>query len=147
MKVYFIKDLPGFAKKGEIKEVKVGYFLNFLKPNKYAILLNEKVKFKIQMDNQIKEAEKEKLKIITEALNGAEFYFEIKISKDKKTYGSLDKKELIEKVKEFLKEKNLKVPDFKIEPEKIKELGKHEVILKFPYGFKSKIKVVLISKD
>ena len=41
MEVIFIKDLKGQGKKGEIKEVKDGYAMNFLIKNKYAVKKND----------------------------------------------------------------------------------------------------------
>ena len=37
MKVIFIKDVKGQGKKGEVKEVKDGYGMNYLIKNKYAV--------------------------------------------------------------------------------------------------------------
>ena len=44
MEVIFIKDLKGQGKKGEIKEVKDGYAMNFLIKNKYAVKKNDENK-------------------------------------------------------------------------------------------------------
>ena len=41
MKVIFIKDLKGQGKKGDIKNVKDGYGMNFLIKNGYAVIANE----------------------------------------------------------------------------------------------------------
>ena len=41
MKVIFIKDVKGQGKKGEVKEVKDGYGMNFLIKNGYAVLAND----------------------------------------------------------------------------------------------------------
>ncbi len=41
MKVIFIKDLKNQGKKGEVKEVKDGYAMNFLVKNGYALIASE----------------------------------------------------------------------------------------------------------
>ena len=41
MKVIFVKDLKGQGKKGDIKNVKDGYGMNFLIKNGYAVLASE----------------------------------------------------------------------------------------------------------
>ena len=41
MKVIFIKDVKGQGKKGEVKEVKDGYGMNFLVKKGYAVLATD----------------------------------------------------------------------------------------------------------
>ena len=65
MKVIFLKDVKGQAKKGEIKEVKDGYAQNYLIKNGYADKLTE-VSYQKYMNDK-KEEQEEDLKNREEA--------------------------------------------------------------------------------
>jgi large subunit ribosomal protein L9 len=147
MKVYFIKELPGVAKKGEIKDVKPGYFFNFLKPNNYAVLFDENLEKKIKKEQKDQEKEKEKVKEICNILNNKSFEFLLKVQKDKVIFGSISKKDIISKIKEFLKEKNLIYDDFDVDINKIKNTGEHKVKVIFPYGIEAEINVIVKPKE
>ena len=61
MKVIFIKDLKGQGKKGDIKNVKDGYGMNFLIKNGYAVIANEgnvKHQETLNLKKQLEENEK-----------------------------------------------------------------------------------------
>jgi len=54
MKVLMLKDVSGIGNRGQIKEVKQGYALNYLLPNKLAILADDKTIKNFQTTEQAK---------------------------------------------------------------------------------------------
>ena len=85
MKVIFIKDLKGQGKKGEVKEVKDGYAMNFLIKNKYAVVASGDNLKTLDRDN--KRMEKEDLerqtlaKEVKAKLEATKFTFKVKTGK------------------------------------------------------------------
>lgn len=63
MKVIFLKDVPGVAAKGAVKDVSDGYALNFLFPGRYAepatkTALNELAKKKVEKEKLTEDTDK-----------------------------------------------------------------------------------------
>ena len=61
MKVIFIKDLKGQGKKGEIKEVKDGYGMNFLIKKGYAVLATDTGVKRLNEENKLNKEKEEAL--------------------------------------------------------------------------------------
>jgi len=143
VKVILLEDIPGLGRKNEVKDVKPGYFLNYLKPKKLAKLLDESSKVWLEKVKKEKEEEKEKIEKLALKLEGKEFTFYLKKLNDQQPYGSVDSLSLEKEIKKEFP------GDFPLEtlPKKIKKFGKHEVEVIFPYGIKTKIKVNILPED
>ena len=102
MKVIFIKDLKGQGRKGEVKEVKDGYGMNFLIKNGYAIkatdgsinrLNKENAEHALEENLLIKDKKSEKEKLAKETL-----VFKMKTGKDGRVFGQVSTKQIKEKL-------------------------------------------------
>lgn len=105
MKVIFVKDLRGQGKKGDIKEVKDGYGMNFLIKNGYAVIASDENLSKLKSDNKkkalqeaeaIKEAENLKKILATKTIK-----FKVKTGEQDKVFGSISVKQIVSQLKEM----------------------------------------------
>lgn len=128
MKVIFLKDVKGQAKKGEIKEVKDGYAQNYLIKNGYADKLTESSYQKYLNDK--KEEQEEDMKNRKEAnetklaLEKVELVFKVKTGKMDKVFGSVSSKQIkedLEKLGIFVNKKQIDMQ------EGLSTLGYHNV--------------------
>lgn len=114
-------------KSKEIKEVSLGYAVNFLLPKKLAVVATKK---KL---SEIKKAEKEALEVkkqtgqddrrMAEKIDGKVVTLKVKAGKSGKIHGSVSKKDIA---------KELKILKINIELEKpIKKIGEYDIKLKF----------------
>lgn len=103
MKVIFLKDVKNQGKKGEIKEVKDGYGMNFLIKNGYAVqatntgvnrLKKEKAEAELQENLKIKDCEmlKEKLEKLTVEIP-------VKTGEQDRVFGSVSTKQIVSELK------------------------------------------------
>lgn len=137
-----MENVKGLGKKGEVKEVKDGYFYNFLAPKKYAALANDTT-----IQQAKKKAEKEvieKGKLVEEAKLVAEklenLTIEVKAKAKLKTlYAAVGTDDLIKAILEKAKIR-LSKSNF---PETIhfKELGEFLVNIKLANGVSARIKL------
>jgi len=144
MKIIFLENVKGVGRKGEVKNVADGYFLNFLSPRKLA---------KIATDDLVKQAEnrrgkevleKERLKeeagLVKSRLEGAQIELKGK-AKGQKLYASIAVEDLIkalvDKVKIRLDKSNFPAGLH------LKEVGEHTVELKLAEGMKAHLKVTI----
>ena len=145
MKVIFIKDLKKQAKKGDIKEVKDGYAMNYLIKNGYAekvtdVSINnfEKERKKEQdiIDTKRKEAmeEKEKLEKVT-------LLFKVKTGNQDKVFGSISAKQ----IKDELHKKGFKIEKRQIELlTSLSSLGYHNIKVNLFKEINATVKVQLV---
>lgn len=143
MKVILLQDIKNIGKKGTIKEVSDGYARNFLFPKKLAeIAMLGSIKKVEEMQKKQLETEKmmqDKLKEMAKKISGQEFLIQAK-DKDGKLFGSINAKDIANK----LKEKNIEVEAKNIIlPHPIKEVGEYSIELNLGDNIKSKIKVVV----
>jgi len=135
-----LQNVKGVAYKGEVKNVKDGYFQNFLLPKKVAILATpEKIK---EVEELRKKMVVEKERLMAEArdisrkLEGKTYKMKRK-SHDEKLYATITEKDLIDDV---LKHDNIKLAkENVIFPSSIKKLGKFEVTLKLAENVSCKV--------
>ena len=145
MEVIFIKDLRGQGKKGDIKNVKVGYAQNFLIKNGYAVpknkenlqILNHNKKKKEQEDQENKKnAEETKKKLDKEVLE-----FKVKTGEGDKVFGSISLKQ----IKDELQKKGYTIEKSAIKYDNpIQSLGFHNIEINLYPGVTSTIKVHVI---
>jgi large subunit ribosomal protein L9 len=142
MQVIFLQDVKDVARKGDTKQVKKGYFKNFLAPRKLATIATpgvlkhaEKMKHSIviQKERLVEEAEevKKKLEGLTITIT--------KKARDEKLYGSISEQDIIEAVEKAAKvrfgKNNLKMD------ESIKTVGEHKVLINLANGVEVSITV------
>lgn len=147
MKVIFIKDLKGQGKKGEVKEVKDGYGMNFLIKNGYAIKATDASMNRLNRENAyhaleenllIKDKESEKEKLAKETL-----VFKMKTGKDGKIFGQVSTKQ----IKEELDKLGYKIDKKIIHLDHpIDTLGVHIVSINLHKQVKAEVKVKVIAK-
>jgi large subunit ribosomal protein L9 len=147
MKVIFIKDLKGQGKKGDIKEVKDGYGMNFLIKNGYAVLatptgikrLNEENKQKEEQEKHLyEESLKTKEKIEKETL-----IFKVKTGENGKVFGSVSPKQITSELKKLGYDVDKKKM---ILDHALSSLGFHNIEIELHKNVKAIIKVQLVEE-
>lgn len=145
MKVIFLKDLRGQGKKGEIKEVKDGYAMNFLIKNGYAVQATETSLKRLEEENkkreQIELQELVKAKNLKEQLEKIKLTFPVKTGDNMKVFGSVSPKQIANELKKY---------GFDIDKKKIilqnplATLGSHIVAIELHKQVKAEIEVRLV---
>jgi len=147
MKIILLKDIYKVGKAGDVVKVANGYARNYLLPKKFAILAT---KLNLKKIEKIKEeAEKERVKLITEQKILAEKIQDLILTFKRKTdenghlYGSVSEVDIAK----ALNEKGFDIKKSQIKMEKhFKELGEYEVEVALASDIKSTVKVI-IEKD
>ena len=143
MKVIFLKDVPGTGDKGEIKNVADGYARNFLFRQNLArqatpeVLNEEKAKEekkRKESDSELRESQKKAGK-----LDGAEIIITEKTNENGKLYSAIGGKKIAEAIKKQLKV-DVKPNQLEIK-QSIKEIGEHNILVKFPHGLEADLRV------
>ena len=147
MKVIFTKDLKGQGKKGQIKEVKDGYGMNFLIINNYAVqatpsnlkhLNTENKKAEKIFNELIKKCELEKEKIERLTLK-----FPVKTGTGDRVFGSVSPKQIANELKKLGYDIDKRKVTMK---ESITSLGIHNVDIELHKQVIAKLKVHLIKE-
>lgn len=143
MKVIFLKNNPS-GKKNEVKEVAQGYALNYLLPNKIAILatpermqaLSKKAQ---QSEKQSQNIDIENKKLIN-TIKKLKLEFTAKANEEGHLFGGISN----EDISKILKEKhNLEINKESINmPHHLKEVGEHVVDIKIK-DQETKLKVII----
>lgn len=142
MQVLFIQDVRNVAHKGDIKEVKEGYFQNFLVPRKLAVLANESMKKQSEKMKQTAVVRKGRLadqaQNVKKKLDGLTLKLSEKANGDK-LYGSIAEKDLIEAI---MKEAKVELDKSHVKmDEHIKTVGSHKVKIQISDGVEAMITV------
>ncbi len=137
MKVIFLKDVKGTARRGEIREVSDGYAKNFLLPKGIAEPATGKAIGEINRANEAVQKEidgfKEKIKRLEES---GELEFKLKTGKKGEIYGSVTR----EDVERELKKKGFAHVEARL-AKPIREAGRHEVEVSIGRGVTGKINI------
>lgn len=143
MKVIFLKDVKGKAKKGEIKEVSVGYAQNFLFKNNVAVEATPANLSKL--DGQKKRAEKDAAEELAEAKELQEKLEQITVELKAKSgeggrlFGSITSKQIASALE---KQQGIKIDKRKMElPDAIRSLGYTNVPIKLHSDVTATLKV------
>ena len=142
MKVILNEDVPRIGKKGEIVNVKQGYYRNFLVPKNLAVIADKEnlAKWEEQQEKLRKEEEinRNKAKENKEKIEATSVSIKVKAGEEGKLFGSITNKDIAK----ALAEKNIEVDKKKVEgTENISSLGDYEVNIKLYPEIQAKLKV------
>lgn len=148
MKVIFTDNVKGVAGKGDVKNVKNGFFRNYLQPNRKAVPATEQL-IK-QWENLRKKMliEKEQLRAqfeeIKRRLEGAKLKLEKKVTKKGTLYGGIKPSDVAKAIKTQM---NLEIPETAIIlKDTIKTVGTFEITLNFGEGIEGKVSLEVVEK-
>ena len=130
MKAVLNKDVKKLGYRGDVVNVKNGYFRNFLYPNGYAVAATPSLLKLAESRKEQVVMKKQQLldnaKDVLKKLKGLKVIIKGKTSGKGKLYGAIAEVEVIEAIKEASK---VELEKEYIKMEHLKELGEHEVLV------------------
>jgi len=149
VKVIFIEDIPKVARVGQTREVADGYARNYLLPRKLAVVADSQAAVAIdsQLKKKIKQRELEEAEMakLAEKIEGVEITIRAKVGESEKLYGSVTAADVAE---ELAKSAGHDIDKKKIEiADPIRQLGIHDVTLRFTHDITAVIKVNVMSDE
>lgn len=143
MQVIFMHEVSKVAHKGEVRNVKTGYFRNFLLPKKLAVMASPaklRETEKIRKEETVKRDKmKEVAKEVAKKLEGLHIVLMKKATKQSKLYAAISEKDVVAAVK---KEAKIDLDKHSVRFSKqIKELGNFGVMIHVDEGAEAKITV------
>ncbi len=146
MKVIFLQDVRGQAKKGELKEVSDGYARNYLLPRNLVVEANKDNMNALALKEKARKAQEAKERAAAqenaEKLKGLVTTVRAKSGGNGKLFGAVTSQEICDALKEqhgIELEKNKLV-----QGDPIKAYGSYEVRCKFGYGIDGVVHVLVI---
>lgn len=148
MKVIFLEDVKGKGKKGEVKDVPVGYANNYLFKNKLAEEATpgnlRKLNAQKQKETERAQEEKAAAEELKNKLADTTVQMKAKSGEDGRLFGSITSKQITDTLK---KEYKLDVDRRKVElKDPIRSLGHHSVPVKLHHEVTGTIKVHVIEE-
>ncbi|MCA2195409.1 50S ribosomal protein L9 [Staphylococcus aureus] len=143
MKVIFTQDVKGKGKKGEVKEVPVGYANNFLLKKNYAVEATpgnlKQLELQKKRAKQERQQEIEDAKALKETLSNIEVEVSAKTGEGGKLFGSISTKQIAEALKA---QHDIKIDKRKMDlPNGIHSLGYTNVPVKLDKEVEGTIRV------
>ncbi|EOB8284911.1 50S ribosomal protein L9 [Staphylococcus aureus] len=143
MKVIFTQDVKGKGKKGEVKEVPVGYAKNFLLKKNYAVEATpgnlKQLELQKKRAKQERQQEIEDAKALKETLSNIEVEVSAKTGEGGKLFGSVSTKQIAEALKA---QHDIKIDKRKMDlPNGIHSLGYTNVPVKLDKEVEGTIRV------
>jgi len=147
MKVIFLQDVKGQAKKGEVKEVSEGYARNFLLPKGLVSPANEgalkQLEFQHKAVAKKKDQEQERAQNLAKKIEAMTVEIKAKSGETGRLFGSITSKQIAEE----LASRKIKVDKRKISlDEPIRVLGITEVPIKLHANVSAMIKVNVVEE-
>ncbi len=148
MKVLFLKDIPGVARKNDVKEVKEGYGRNYLIPRGYAARATDDELGRLREAESAREqraaVDKVRYEELAKECSSLTLSFKVKAPAKGKSFGSVS-------VADIHAELAKKKPGFKKEwialAKPIKTVGEEQhVPLSFPFGISGSVRVVITAE-
>lgn len=148
MKVIFTDNVQGVATRGDVKNVKRGFYRNFLLPGKKAVLASEPMLKEWEERRKRMLIEKEnliaQLKETKRRLDEAKIRLEKKVTAKGTLYGGVKATDIVKAIKEQL---NIEVPAASvIVGAAIKAVGNHSIKLHLGEDVEAEIPVEVIEK-
>ncbi|HEG9157024.1 TPA: 50S ribosomal protein L9 [Staphylococcus aureus] len=148
MKVIFTQDVKGKGKKGEVKEVPVGYANNFLLKKNYAVEATpgnlKQLELQKKRAKQERQQEIEDAKALKETLSNIEVEVSAKTGEGGKLFGSVSTKQIAEALKA---QHDIKIDKRKMDlPNGIHSLGYTNVPVKLDKEVEGTIRVHTIEQ-
>ncbi len=145
MKVVFIKDLPGKAKRGEIKEVADGYARNFLLPRGLAVLATSGTIHSVQTYREqtieSQSREQEKLAEIAHNIDGKQVFLQARSGAQERLFGSVTSTDIAQALSQLV---GFNIDKRKIElDEPLRKLGNYEITVRLSKDIEAKIAVII----
>ncbi|MBU2595309.1 50S ribosomal protein L9 [Patescibacteria group bacterium] len=142
MKIILVNSVENLGEKGEVKEVKRGYFRNFLFPRNLAKIATKEEILKIEKEIEKKREQESKelaeLQKQADRLKSNPITIEVRLIAGRKIFGSVKGKEIAQKL--GLKSKQIKIT------KPIKEAGEHKVVVNLGRGITTEVLVNIVSK-
>ena len=140
MQVVFTQDVKSVARRGDVKNVKDGYFQNYLLPRKLAAVATDAMIKQAEEMRKKALIEREKVKDQAQEIKNRIDGFKLTLkrkAKGDKLYGSINEKELAEILE---KEFNVKLgKEHILLSENIKVAGSYEIPVRLAEGVEAKI--------
>lgn len=145
-KVILLKDVPGFGKKGEIKNAADGYARNFLFKNQLAKQISSQVLNQLKVDKDVHEKkilkEKNAAEIIKQKIEKIKPIFKVKTKESGQAFGSITPKSIIDE----LKKHGIILEKDQIITESIKTLGNHKIKIKLLQNIEAELNILIESE-
>ena len=146
MKVIFLQDVRGQAKKGELKEVSDGYARNYLLPRNLVVEANKDNMNALALKEKAKKAQeaRERAAALENAdkLKGIVVTVRAKSGGNGKLFGAVTSQEICDALKE---QHGIEIEKNKlVQGDPIKSYGNYELKCKFGYGIDGTVNVLVI---
>ena len=146
MKVIFLQDVRGQAKKGELKEVSDGYARNYLLPRNLVVEANKDNLNALALKEKAKKAQEARERAAAlenaEKLKGIVVTVRAKSGGNGKLFGAVTSQEICDALKE---QHGIEIEKNKlVQGDPIKAYGSYELKCKFGYGIDGTVNVLVI---
>jgi len=151
MKVVLQENVSKLGAKGEIKEVKQGFYYNYLLPRNKAVIATEKMVREVQAKEKRKKRQKTKLleqaRELAKKLKGQKIRIEKSVTKKKLLFAQVKPADIISAVrKKFKIKKGLLSPKAIDLPEIIKKPGRYSIVLRLAPEIETEIELIVAAK-
>lgn len=146
MKVIFLQDVRGQAKKGELKEVSDGYARNYLLPRNLVVEANKDNLNALALKEKAKKAQEARERAAAlenaEKLKGIVVTVRARSGGNGKLFGAVTSQEICDALKE---QHGIEIEKNKlVQGDPIKSYGNYELKCKFGYGIDGTVNVLVI---
>ncbi len=149
MKVYFLQDVPGVARAGEIKDVAEGYARNYLIPRRLAMVATEAVieQVKARQAAEARRAarEAEELRELAARLEGLTVTVKVRAGKEGRLYGSVTAADIAEAIAAQV---GRPVDRRRVElAEPIRKTGEYRVVVRLGRDLVPRVNVAVVGQE
>lgn len=148
MKVLLVRDVERVGWLGDVVEVSAGYARNYLLPYRLAVEPSSANVRAIRQQKtesaRLRKIQREQLEKTAAAVNGAEIAIAAKANEQGHLFGSVGPADIAAK----LREQGFEVADSAVQmSEHIKQIGRHQAMLKFAEDLTAAVEVVVVSEE